>query len=196
MAAWRSEKEFIVFAKAAPAVPESTGVSRIFLTREGRVRWLGVFALFLVTAITVYIFSRGSYERRIVVFVDFVAQLQNENRKLAADNTKLGATIVDLQGQVDKVKAELHAIMPSEGTYNIRPNQSIVIAAGQLAIGLVGSPANQTININVNGEQRAVAAGDVIQTTLKPSTTCKVSVQSFDMFRAVVTANCAEEKPQ
>jgi hypothetical protein len=106
------------------------------------------------------------------------------------------ATIIDLQSQIDKVKAELHAIMPSEATYNIRPNQSILVAAGHLAIGLIGSPTNQSVNININGEQRSAAAGDVIHTALNPSTTCKVAVQSFDMFRVVVTATCAAEKPQ
>ena len=182
--------------EAASSVPTHTGLSRLLLTPAGEVRWIGVCALILVTGIAVYILTRITYERQIRVFTGFVTQLQNENRRLNDNNTKHEAMIVDLQRQIDKVKAELQAIMPSEGTYNIRPNQSILIADGHLAIGLIGSPTNQSVNININGEQRSAAAGDVIHTALNPSTTCRVRIQSFDMFRAVVTAKCAAEKPQ
>jgi hypothetical protein len=180
----------------ASSIPDQTRLERLLVTPAGRVRWIAVLALILGTGIVVYIVSRGAYERRTGTYVEFVAQLQNENRKLADDNTKQLAKMIDLQSQIDKVKAELNTIMPSESTYSIRPNQSILAAAGNLAVGLIGSPTNQSVNINVNGEQRSVAAGDVIHTALNPSTRCKVGVQSFDMFKAVVTATCAAEKPQ
>lgn len=178
------------------SVPANGKFSRLLVTPEGRVRWIVVCAFILGTGIVAYIYSRATYERQLGGLVDFVAQLQNENRKVADENTKHMATIVDLQSQLDKVKADLHAIMPSEDTYNIRPNQSILTAAGHLAVGLIGSPTNQSVNININGEQRSAAAGDVIHTTLNTSATCKVAVQSFDMFRAVITATCAAAKPQ
>ena len=58
--------------------------------------------------------------------------------------------------------------MPSKNTYQIVPNQSLIVADGHLTVGLVGSPTNQDVNININGKQQSVASGDVIE--VAPST--------------------------
>jgi hypothetical protein len=89
----------------------------------------------------------------------------------------------------------LAAIMPTENTYNINPNQSLIVAGGRLTIGLIGSPTNEGVNININGKPQMAAVGASINTVLDSSMTCQVGVQSFDMFKAVLTATCASVKP-
>jgi hypothetical protein len=100
-----------------------------------------------------------------------------------------------LQLKLTTTSNALNAITPSQDAYNINPNESIIVASGRLTIGLVGSPTNEGININVNGKQQLAAAGDVIKSSVD-SAACQVGVQAFDMFHAVVTASCAAAKPQ
>jgi hypothetical protein len=101
-----------------------------------------------------------------------------------------------LRAQLASVQATLNSIMPSENTYNINPNQSLIVADGRLTIGLVGSPTNDGINININGKQQFVAAGEVIRVAPDPSTSCQVRIRSFDPFKALLTASCAAAKSQ
>jgi hypothetical protein len=86
--------------------------------------------------------------------------------------------------------------MPSQNTYNINPNQSLIAADGRLTIGMIGSPGNEGINLNVNGKQQKVSAGDVIRVSPDAATACQVQIQSFDMFKAVLMASCAAAKSQ
>jgi hypothetical protein len=72
----------------------------------------------------------------------------------------------------------------------------VIAADGRLTLGLVGPPTNDGINININGKQQLVAAGDVVRLAPDSSTSCQVEVQSFDMFKAVVTASCSAAKPR
>ena len=65
-----------------------------------------------------------------------------------------------------------------------------------MTIGLIGSPTNESITLNVNGKQQKMTAGDVIHVSLDASTTCQVQIQSFDMFKAVLIASCAAVKSQ
>jgi hypothetical protein len=76
------------------------------------------------------------------------------------------------------------------------PNQSLIVADGRLTIGLIGPPTNESLNININGKHQSAATGDVINIALEPPITCQVKVQSFDMFKAVLTASCAGAKAQ
>ena len=124
-----------------------------------------------------------------------IAQLQPENQRLKRQIIDQNAGLAGLQGKLTSIQAALNAIMPSENAYNISPNQSIIVADGHLTIGLIGSPTNESVNININGKQRSAAPGDVISVAIDPSTTCQVGVQSFDMFKAVLTASCAAVKP-
>jgi hypothetical protein len=125
-----------------------------------------------------------------------IVQLESEVQKLTANVTNPSKVVEDLQTQLKNVQAKLNAIMPSENTYNIGPNQSLIVANGHLTIGLIGSPMNDSINININGKRQLAATGDVIKIALDPSTTCQVGVQSFNMFKAILTASCAAVKPQ
>jgi hypothetical protein len=61
---------------------------------------------------------------------------------------------------------------------------------------MVGSPGNEGITLDINGKQQTLAAGQIVSVTPDPSTTCQVGVQSFDMFKAVLTAMCSGAKGQ
>lgn len=137
-----------------------------------------------------------------IAYLDIAAARQ-VLQSLRADNQKLKTQLADqqakevvLQGKLAGVQAALDAVIPSENTYNIKPNQSLIVAGGRLTIGLIGSPTNESININVNGKHQSAATGDIINIALEPPTTCQVRIQSFDMFKAVLAASCAEAKPK
>ena len=88
----------------------------------------------------------------------------------------------------------MHEMKPVQNTYELKPNQSIIAADGHLTLGLIGSPANDSIDININGKRQNAAPGDTIDFAPDPSTKCQVTVQSFDMFQAMVTATCMAAK--
>ena len=143
-----------------------------------------------------YMFGLNLTYRDLAAARAQLEQLLPESQRLKRAIIDENAKLVELQGKFTSVQAALQAIMPSENTYNISPNQSLIVAGGHLTIGLIGSPTNEKINININGKQQSVVSGDVIHIALDPSTSCQVGVQSFDMFKAVVTASCAAVKPQ
>jgi hypothetical protein len=157
---------------------------------------LAIVVLALGGAIAGYIFGLDLTQRDLAAARERIQQLQPENQRLKKAIIDQTAKLVELQAELTSVQAALHAIAPSENTYNISPNQSLIVAGGHLTIGLIGSPTNESVNINVNGKQQLAATGDVIHIALDPSTTCQVGVQSFDMFKAILTASCAAVKPQ
>jgi hypothetical protein len=121
-------------------------------------------------------------------------QAQVQQQKRTADQK--AAQVSDLQAKLARVQAQLEQILPSKDTYNILPNQTLIVADGRVIVGLVGSPGNESITLNVNGKQIAAAAGQVIPAGSDASANCRVAVQSFDMFKAVLTASCAGAKGQ
>lgn len=125
-----------------------------------------------------------------------IQSLRSDSQKLKTQLAEHTAKEVELQSKLATTQAALEAIIPSENTYMVKPNQSIIVADGRLTIGLIGPPTNESININVNGKHQAAATGDVINIALEPPTTCQVRVQSFDMFKAILAASCAGAKPQ
>jgi hypothetical protein len=118
---------------------------------------------------------------------------QSQGLKVHADN--LSAQLTDVQVKLTKTQAALDAIMPAANTYNIDPNQSLIVGDGHLTIGLVGSPGNDSVTLDINGKQQTANAGQVIPVAVG-SSTCQVQVQSFDMFKATLMASCAGAKPQ
>jgi len=124
------------------------------------------------------------------------AQLTSQSQALKQEVTGQKAQLGAAQARLTGVEAKLEAIMPSENTYNVNPNQSLIVADGRLVIGLIGSPSNETVNIIINGKQQSAAAGDVISVAPNPTTSCRVTVQSFDMFKVLLNATCAGAKPQ
>jgi cell division protein FtsB len=143
-----------------------------------------------------YVLGRVSGHFDITAARQLNQQLQTENQNFKTQISGLNARIAVMQAALNTSQAALDAIMPRENTYNVVPNQSLIVGDGHLTLGLVGSPANEGITINVNGMQHSAVAGDVIRIDVDPSTKCQVAVQSFDMFKAVVTASCAAVTPQ
>jgi hypothetical protein len=153
-----------------------------------------VLVLFIM--VSGYFWGRQFNSRDIQQRDSAILQLQSDGQRLAADIADQNATLTAVRAELSSTKATLDAIMPSLNVYNINPNQSLIAADGRLTIGFIGSPGNDGINLNVNGKQQKVAAGDVIRLSPDPSTTCQVQIQSFDMFKAVLVATCAAAKSQ
>lgn len=152
--------------------------------------------LILFILVTVYYLGRQFNSRDIQQRDAAIQQLQSDGQRLSADIADQNANLTALRAEFLSTKATLEGIMPSQNTYNINPNQSLIVGDGRLTIGMVGSPGNDGVNLNVNGKQQKVAAGDAIRLSPDPSTTCQVQVQSFDMFKAVLVASCAATKSQ
>jgi hypothetical protein len=168
----------------------------LLTARGGRLLLVGAIAvLMLGGAIAGYIIGLNLASRDLAAARERIQQLEPESQRLKRSIIDQNASLAALQAKLTGVQAALDAIMPSENTYNIRPNQSMIVAGGHLTIGLIGSPTNESVNININGKQQSAATGDVIHIALNPSTACQVAVQSFDMFKAVLTASCAAVKP-
>lgn len=129
---------------------------------------------------------------RDTAITQLVAQNQALKRQL---DTKV-AQATEVEAKLKQVQATLDTIMPTANTYNIEPNQSLVVADGHLTVGLVGSPANENVMLNINGKLQTLAAGQVIGVAPDSSTNCQVQVQSFDMFKALLVASCTGAKPQ
>jgi hypothetical protein len=96
--------------------------------------------------------------------------------------------------KLQSVQATLDSIMPSPNTYTIKPNQTLIVGDGHLLLGMVGSPGNEAIILNVNGKQQPLAAGQTINVAQDPATQCLLSVQSFDVFKATLVAVCSSAK--
>jgi len=84
--------------------------------------------------------------------------------------------------------------MPVAGTYNIVPNQTLIVGDGHLAVGMVGAPGNESVTLNIDGRPQTLAAGQVVSVSPDASTSCRVGLQSFDMFKAVMIASCTAAK--
>lgn len=125
-----------------------------------------------------------------------IQHLRSDVQKLLAEITEQTAKFDALQTKLASVQAALDALVPANNTYNISPNQSLMVADGRLSIGLIGSPTNEGVNINIDGKRQSAVAGDVIHIAPDSSTNCQVAVQSFDMFKAILTASCTPVKPR
>jgi hypothetical protein len=125
-----------------------------------------------------------------------IARLNSENQKIKLQLDEKSAEATALQAKLDTAQASLNAILPSANTYNIDPNQSLVVAGGHLTVGLVGSPGNESVTLDINGKEQSISAGQVVNVAPDASTNCQVQVQSFDMFKAVLVASCTGAKPQ
>lgn len=170
---------------------------RFLMTRGGRFQLIVLAALAVAAvAIISHIYGRYLASGEIMERDQTIQLMQSEGQKLATEVNERDARIAILEGQIKKLQDALAAIVPAKDTYDVKPNQSIVVADGRLTIGLIGPPTNEAVVVNINGKQQAAAAGDILHSTLDASTTCQVTVQSFDMFKAVLAASCAAAKAQ
>ena len=170
---------------------------RAFLGRDTGLLTLGIIAALIVClAIGTFIFFRSLAYGDLVAARQMIAQLQTESQKLNHLVIDQTARLTTQQAKLKSLQETLEAILPSAHTYNIRPNQTLIVADGRVTVGLVGSPANEGVVLSINGKSQTVTAGQVVPVAPDASTACQVGVQSFDMFKAVITASCAAPKPQ
>ncbi|MBO0716225.1 MAG: hypothetical protein J2P55_02670 [Rhizobiales bacterium] len=125
-----------------------------------------------------------------------IEQLRAESQKQKRDIDSKSQQLTTLTDKLNKTQAALDAIMPSANTYNVNPNQTLVLGDGHLVVGLVGPPANDSVLLNINGKSQPMAAGQTLSIAPDPATKCQINLQSFDVFRAVVVATCATAKAQ
>lgn len=163
---------------------------RVFTSRQSR--WLLVIAI--LVGIGGYVVGLNIAYLDIAAARQAIQTLRADNQKLKTQISDQNATQVALQNKLTTTEASLEAIVPSKNTYDIKPNQSMIVAGGRLTIGLIGSPTNESVNININGKRQSAATGDVIKIALDPPTTCQIRVQSFDMFRVILAASCAQSQ--
>lgn len=122
--------------------------------------------------------------------------LNSEGEKIERRYSERSAQLAALQAKLTNIEAELDAIMPSENTYYIKANQSLIVGDGRLTIGLIGPPTKQGITLNINGKQQSLGAGETLRIAPNSSTVCHVEVSSFDMFKAVIHAVCEIDAPR
>lgn len=171
----------------------SRGAWRL-LTRRRRAYILLIETLLILgVALIGHITGRELARRHLAQRDLTIQQLREERQEVSVELNRRNDRILTLQTRLNHVQAALDEIVPSENIYVIRPNQSLVVAGGRVIVGLVGSPANEGVNINVNGKSRLAAAGDVMTVKFDDDRTCTVTVQSFDMFKAVLHATCSTD---
>jgi len=156
------------------------------MTREGRYLLLTA----LMGGIIGYLLGLNTaYVERASIKL-FLEQSRAENQKMqsamAGENVKIAA----MESSITKLKTTLEELIPSENTYNIKVNQSLIVGGGRLTVGLVGAPSNDSVTLNINGKRQSFGTGDVLNVAADAGTNCRVRVQSFDMFKAIVTATC------
>jgi hypothetical protein len=158
---------------------------------DGRARLIVLSVVFLMLgAAGGYFFGIHLVSRDLQVSSHTIQQLTDKVQQLEGTIAEQNAKNAALQVELKKAHATMVAMVPSENTYEISPNHSIIAAGGHLTIGLVGSPSDKSIDININGKQLSATAGDVVKMSPNPSTNCRITVQSFDMFKAVISARC------
>lgn len=171
----------------------SRGAWRL-LTRRRRVYILLIETLLILgVALIGHITGRELARRQLAQREQTIQQLREERQQVSTELNRRADRILTLQTRLNHVQGVLDEIVPSENIYVMRPNQSLVVAGGRVIVGLIGSPTNEGVNINVNGQHKLVAAGDVINAHFDDARKCQVTVQSFDMFKVVLHATCAAE---
>lgn len=159
---------------------------RLFMTREGRYLLLTA----LMGGILGYLIGLNTAYVELASVKLLLEQSRAENQKMqsamAGENVKIAA----LESSITKLRTTLDELVPSENTYNIKANQSLIVGDGRLTVGMIGAPTNDSVTLNVNGKRHPFGTGDILNVAVDGQTDCQVRVQSFDMFKAVVTAAC------
>ncbi|HZQ11623.1 MAG TPA: hypothetical protein VFB31_02305 [Pseudolabrys sp.] len=164
-----------------------SGLGAWLRTRQRR---LLTILLLLAALVGAYVIGLENSRVDLANAKQLVLQLQAESQKFKEQIADQTSRLVSLQSTANRLNAKLNELMPAKDTYQIAANQSLIVANGRLTVGLIGSPTNQGIALNINGRQQMAASGDVVEVAVDPSTTCHVRVQGFDMFQARITATC------
>lgn len=172
---------------------ETTGLrTEASLLKRRRAALISTIAALIGVAIAGFLLGIYLTSKDIANLKFLLASAQAENQKAKQGLVSQFAANAALQARLGTLSADLETIRPAKNTYVIMPNQSIVVADGQLTIGLVGSPGSNTLVLNVNGEQKKAAPGDVIQAAAGAGASCKIAVQQFDMFKVQINVNCSK----
>ena len=156
------------------------------MTREGRYLLLSA----LMGGIVGYLLGLNMAYVEMSSVKLLLEQSRSENQKMKSEMAGENVKIAAMESSITKLQATLEELVPSENTYNIKTNQSLIVGGGRLTVGLVGSPANDSVTLNINGKRQSLGTGDVLNIAVDAGTNCRVRLQSFDMFKAVVTATC------
>ena len=127
-------------------------------------------------------------------FDNTITELRSQAQRQKRQNDALIAERTAMETKLENAQAALDSIMPAPNTYTIKPNQTLIVGDGHLPVGMVGTPGNDSIILNVNGKQQPLAAGQTINVAADPTTQCQLSVQSFDVFKATLVAACSGPK--
>ena len=173
-------------ARSAQPSSARSRTYRLFMTREGR--YLLVTAL--MGGIVGYLLGLNSAYVEISAGKLALQQSRAEAQKMKSEMAGEGVKTTAMESSIAKLQATLDELVPSENTYNIKANQSLIVGGGRITVGLIGAPANDSVTLNINGKRQQLGTGDVISVAADNQTNCQVRVQSFDMFKAVVTATC------
>jgi len=197
MRRWRAGSRGRAAADSASRPVETDLSSRAawrLLTRRRRIYILLIETLLILgVALIGHITGRELARRQLAQREQTIVQLREERLQVSNELNQRADRILTLQTRLNHVQSVLDEIVPSENIYVMRPNQSLLVAGGRVTVGLVGSPGNDGVNININGQKRYAAAGEVIAVNMDNDRTCNVTVQSFDMFKVVLHATCAAE---
>jgi hypothetical protein len=178
-------------------VADRTGSPRRSLFDNAR--FVSVIACIVAIAVILvggHLYGRYLASKEVGGRDNVIEQLQAQAQQFKRSVDQKSAQISELQAKLARVQAQLDQIVPSKDTYNIMPNQTLIVSDGRITVGLVGAPGNENIALNINGKQQVAAAGQVFSVPSNGSANCQVAVQSFDLFRAVLTASCAGAKGQ
>ncbi len=177
-------------------VAENTRL-RATLAREGRLMFIAVVAILLIGGgIGTFVFFRNLAYSDLVAARLRIGQLQTEGETLKKQVDSQAVQINALQMELKQTKDDLEEIRPAKNRYAIAPNESRIVAEGRLTIALIGAPANESITLSINGKEQTATAGQTITIAPDASTKCQVTVQSFDMFKALIVATCTGTKAQ
>jgi hypothetical protein len=162
----------------------------------GRGRRYLFFIGIIIGAAAAYLLGLELAYQDMAAVKQHTIQLQSEIERLKRQIVLQESNLTIAQAKIRSTQAALDEVMPSKDTYIVSPNQSMLVAGGRLSIGLIGTPTNANVTMNINGKQQLVATGDTLNFAPDSSTSCRVRVQSFDMFKATITAVCEPVRPQ
>jgi hypothetical protein len=151
------------------------------------------FAVVLIVAIVCFALGVSTGYHVIPIGAqNIIKKLTADKDRLITEKIALQKQTFELREQLDKVNRKLEATIPAPNTYKIKPNESQTVPIGRLTVGLVGTPGNQSVELNINEKKYRAQAGAINDIAMA----CQVEVLSFNVIDANVTVNtsCSETK--
>lgn len=150
-------------------------------------RWAGDVFLLLIVAAGFYSLGRYSASQQFEDYKARNAQLAGDNGKLSADSKTQALRISELQDQLKDIKTKYDEVISPARNLVIKANESRPVSIALMEIGMIGTPTNESVNINVNGKRQVAAAGDVVSADF----TCRIQVVSIDLLKSSASVNSA-----